>query len=413
MLTYTEVLQQISEITVNKIKTLFSKKITMGIAIFIAAVLVLQGIALLTMTPNGLSLLYPYVLAAKSDKITTGDAGIGEYFSLHKDIEDAGAVVLFIEPDVEDSYKLASDYLGFLSKFTRISSAAVYTMNSRVRSISDAALGGDYNEFAKKCDNQRRSKTFSDQFFLFLEKVYSMNTRLTPDNKISIVGFKGHDDLKDILNEMTNDLFSSAGGLGGEHTAILDSRTPEEYSERLMKHESALRGFLGDKAEKYFGTIDVVMSGNIEETYAVKNLVKYSPAEEGTVFIVAPRYLADKNGFVEKIEENYGKTVVTNTAYYDCITLENKEELPLNDGAFPGIVTGIRIATAEKLADFREYYGKVCNSFDSDKLAERMNVIGDAGERAFFIISGSGPVTFEQDKKESVTQNTVLVAPGQ
>jgi len=42
-----------------------------------------------------------------------------------------------------------------------------------------------------------------------------------------------------------------------------------------------------------------------------------------------------------------------------------------------------------------------------------MDLIGDTGEKTFFIISGSGPVTYNEDlSEETGTVGTVNVAPG-
>lgn len=401
--------------TVTNIKKLFTKNLIRGVAVFVAVILVLLGVAHLFMTPSGLEMLYPYALALRSDSIKTGDAGLGEYFSLHKDVEDAGVIILASELDVDDTYRLASDYLTFLGRFTKVSTAAVYTPYSRVRNISKASEEGNYSSFAKACNNQRVSKALSDQFFLFLEKVYSLNTKLTPDNKISVTGIKGNTDYKGLISSLVTDIFTLTGDIGGTYSEVFNAKSSDEFVELFKKHESSLAEVLGDKFENYYEMLDHVLSGTVEEMYAIKNFERYIPAGEGAVFAVLPRKLCEEDSIlIRKLEELYGKVVLTNTVYYDCTTLENREEKPLNDGTFPGFADGIRIASANKLKGFRDYYEKVSGTFDSESLSDRSGAIGEAGKNTFFIISGSGPVTFSEEKKEQAgTPGTVLVAPGQ
>ncbi|MBQ7827347.1 MAG: hypothetical protein IJ386_03690 [Clostridia bacterium] len=387
-----------------------------GVAVFAAIILVLQGLALLFMTPGGLEVIYPYALAVRSDGIKTGDAGIGEYFSLHKDVEDAGIIIIAADLNVDDTYRLASDYLTFLGRFTKISTAALYTSYHRVRNISNASVAGDYTAFAKACNNQRVSKALSDQFFTFLEKIYSLNSKLTPDNKITVAGVKGNTDYKGMINSLTTDIFTSSGSLDSSFSKILSAKSPEEFVGAFKEAESELAEVLGDKFDGYLEMLDPVLNGTIEELYALKNIIKYAPAGDGAVFALLPRELCgDDSPLIKGLEEHYGKVVVTNTVYYNCTTLDNKDEIPLNDGSnFPTFIEGIRIASSEKLKGFREYFEKVSNSFDSESLESRLDAIGETGEKTFFIISGSGPVTFIEEKKEEAgAPGTVLVAPGQ
>lgn len=397
----------------NKI---FTKKLIRGVAVFAAIILVLQGLALLFMTPGGLEAIYPYALAVKSDGIKTGDAGIGEYFSLHKDVEEAGIIVLAADLNVEDTYRLASDYLTFLGRFTKISTAAVYTPYNRLRNISVASVAGDYSSFAKACSNQRVSKALPDQLFTFLEKIYSLNSKLTPDNKIAVAGVMGSSDYKGVVNLLTADIFTSSGFFDGTFSKILDAKSPEEFVDSFKEAQPELEQVLGDKINQYVEMLDPILNGTLEEAYTLYNIKRYAPAGDGAVFALLPRELCmEDSPLIKGLEEHYGNVVVTNTVYYNCTTLDGKDEVSLNDGnGFPKFIEGIRIASAEKLRGFRKYFEKVSNSFDSESLSERLEVIGETGDKTYFIISGSDAVTFAQEKKEEAgAPGTVLVAPGQ
>jgi len=392
-----------------------SKKFVRSIIVFIIISAVVQLAALAFMTPQGLGAIYPYVLHMRSEEINTGDAGIGEYFSLHSEIEDAGLVILSVDTDVKDSYILAADYLRFLVKFINVSNVALYIQQMRVKSISDAAVAGDYVSFDKACDSQRELKVLCDQIYSFASSVYTMNSRLSPDKKIGMVGIKGHSKLNDIKSSLTADLYIIPGGSTGDHLEVLDAKTNEEYAALFRKHEEKLKEVLGNKFDYHNERCAFVEENAIEENFALRNLARYAPAGEKTVFAVLPEELLGNNSvFVKKAEEIYGKVVVCNTVYYDCVTLDDdKAEASRNDGDYPGFFDGIRIAEAKKLEGFRRYYKKIVNSFSSDELDGRMDLIGDTGEKTFFIISGSGPVTYNEDlSEETGTVGTVNVAPG-
>ena len=92
--------------------------------------------------------------------------------------------------------------------------------------------------------------------------------------------------------------------------------------------------------------------------------------------------------------------------YYNCTTLVEQEEIEVNDGAFPLFVKGVRIAEAGQLKGFRDYYRKISHT-------DTPRIMGDAGVKTFFIVSGSGPVTYKGDTEGNNTAGTVIVAPGQ
>ena len=229
------------------------------------------------------------------------------------------------------------------------------------------------------------------------------------------VGIKGHDDLGDVINYLSADLYTAPGGASGEHLELLSAKTNEEYVRLFKKHEETLKEVLGGKFDIHSERFLSVQENAIEERSALRNLERYAPADKGTVFAVLPDYLCkDGSVFVEMAKEIYGEVLVTDTVYYDCVTLSEKsEETPRNDGSFPGFASGIRIASAKDLEGFREYFADAVNSFDSHKLSDRMKIIGDAGKDTFFIVCGSGPITYNGiEKEETGTVGTVNVAPG-
>ncbi len=396
-----------------KIKNKHTKKLVRGIIIFAAVAMVIQVAALIFATPGGLYGIYPYILYFNSDRIETGDSGIGEYFSMHSEIENAGLIILSVDTEVADSYRLAADYMKFLGRFTNISSVALYTQNIRMSGISEGIINSNYEKYEGAVELQKKAGVLPDQTYTFVNSVYTMNSRLSPDNKFSLVGIKGHDSFQDVLADMTTELYITPGGTSGEHREIIDAKTGEEYVALFKKHEEKLREILGEKFDVYKERCLYVEENAVEENYALNNLKRYAPAGEGTVYAILPERLCKEDSvFLKKAEETYGKVVVTDTVYYDCTTLGDEGEISRNDGDFPAFSDGIMIAPAKELEGFRNYYKKVVNSFSSEKLEDRMKVIGDAGEKTFFIIVGSGPVTHESDKEETKTVGTVNVAPG-
>ena len=269
--------------------------------LFVIITVVVQLAALLFMTPQGLAAVYPYILHMKSEEINTGDANIGEYFSLHNDVENAGLVILSVDTGIKDSYTLAADYLRFLVRFTDVSDVAMYIQQMRLSDISSAVVSGDYVGFEKACDKQRDLKALSDQIYSFAGSVYAINSRLAPDKKISMVGIKGQSGLSDIISTLTADLYIIPGGSNGEHMEILEAKTSEEYVTLFRKHEAKLREILGNKFDNHAERCVYAEENAIEENFALRNLSRYAPAGEGTVFAVLPEHLlGDDSVFVKK-----------------------------------------------------------------------------------------------------------------
>ena len=398
----------------SEIKSKHKKKLIRGIVIFAVCTVALQALALAFVTPGGLAALYPYILSWNAEEITTGDNTVSEYLSMNDDIKDAGLIVLGADINIADSYRLATDFMRYISKFTSVTSVALYTQQVRVVGISDGIISGDYQKYTEAVDAQKKTGALNDQIYSFLNSVYTMNSRLSDDNKFTISGIKGYDKFENIKNDLMTELYLTPGGTNGEHTEMFYAKSGEEYARLFRKHEGVLSEILGSRFEFHKERCSYVEEDAVEENFALNNLARFAPAGEGTVFAIVPEKLcADGSVFLKKAEEIYGKVVAVKTVYYDCKTLGDEGEITRNDGDFPSYASeGIMVASANDLKGFRSYYEKVVNSFSSEKLADRMDVIGDAGKRTFFIIVGSEAVTYKEAEEETKTVGTVNVAPG-
>jgi len=388
------------------------KDLVRGTVVLLLLSIVIQSILLLLFTAEGLGKIYPHFLLAESNEIELGDTNLGEYFKLTDDVKDSDLIILSVDTGVKDSFRLASDYLQFIGKFTDVSSVAMYVKNTRIIGMSNAAVKGDYESFMNARELQRKTNVFSNQIYEFCEKVYSINTMRSPDTKLRMIGIKGYVDLDDIKTLLSADLYTAPGGYSGEHLNILEAETVEEYIEMFELYEDDLRKMLSGRFAYYLELYESIVANTIEEDSAIRYLKRLAPPENGAVFALLPEYLCvEGSPFLEKVEEIYDKVTVTRTVYYDSKTISDGEEMVRNDGPFPDDKIGIRILMKNKLVSFRDYFEKVTNYFSSESLEERTKVIGEAGRRTFFIISGSDAVEYGE-KTDDEEKNSPQVAPG-
>lgn len=389
----------------------YSKKLIRGAVLFTAIALLLQCIAVFFMTPTGVAGLFPYILLARSETVNTADASLGEYFPLHKDAEEAGLIVLSVDTNVAASYRLASDYLEFLGKFTDISAVALYTQNMKVSAMSSAAEAGDYEKFSAVCDNERKLGVLPNQLIDLAGKVYTLNSRLSPDKKLKMCGIKGSMSLSDLINSLSADLIMVPGGFSGEHTEVMDARTEAEYAALFEKHGERLRELLGNSYDYHAQRSVFAAAGTLEASTAALNLEKYAPAGEGAVFALMPEYLCKEDSpFLEAAREIYGSVLVTRVFYSDCESFEDGKPVLRDSSGIPKIFDGIRIAAADRLDGFGKYRAMTGGdgSIGKDDVAREM--ISAAGKETFFIIGGSEAVDFGAEEEAEKT-GTVTASP--
>lgn len=389
-----------------------SKKLIRGAVLFIVIAVLLQCVAVFFMTPAGVERLFPYILLARSERINTADASLGEYFPLHKDAEEAGLIILSVDTNVAASYRLASDYLEFLGKFTDISAVALYAQNAKIGTMSAAAESGDYERFSAVCDNERSIGVLPNQLIDFAGKVYTLNSRLSPDKKLKMCGIKGSISLKDVINSLSSDLFTTPGGFSGEHTEVMDAETETEYAALFAKHEERLRELLGDRFDYHAERCAFAAAGTLEESTAAVNLQKYAPAGEGAVFALLPEYLCEEGSpFLETVSKIYGSVLVTRVFYSNCESIEDGETVLRDVPGFPRIFSGIRIAAADRLVGFEKYYALTVGAESEERLDDVGDMLNAAGTETFFIIGGSEAVDFGAEEEAEKT-GTVTASPG-
>lgn len=391
-----------------------SSKQIRGVVIFIIIALFIQLLAVLFLTTSGLGVMYPYLLYMNSKKISIGDNNISEYFPMSDDISDSDMIILSVDTGVADSYRLAGDYLQYISKITEISSVAVYLENMRISGISNAAVSGIYSDFSEACNRQREQEIVPNQLLTFMEKIYSLNLNRPSDAKTSIIGIKGNTSFKGVISSLTGDLYTSPGGYTGEHLEVLDAKTEDEYIRLFKKHKDAIKEVLGSKFERHLEYYEYIVNGTLKESISIKNLLRLAPSENGAVYAVLPEeFCTEDSPFLKMARENYNKVTVTRTVYYNSKSLADKDSEPVvkSEGFFPGKSNEFRIMYDNSLTWFRRYFAKVSNNFMSEKLSSRMDFIGETGENTYFIICSSKSVTFGNEEKNKNTAE-VVVAPG-
>ncbi len=365
-------------------KKLFDNKILRGIAVFAAAVIVLQTAALLLFSTGGVRTLYPVALTLASDKINTEDSLVGEYHKIQDEIEKASLIVLSVDPGVDDSYVLASDLFEFVRRYVKISNVAVYYTSAAMANVSEKLEKGDRHSVRSIIDTLDNYTYIPTRFMSFLGVLCDVENKTAPDAKFGLVGVSGMSSYSAFLSSFTSELILSGIPMNDEITPLLNPASEEEFIAAFRTASDTLSVSLGDKFAKYSAMVDALEKGELAGYTAADNLSHLAPAGNGTVFAVLPREAAQNGTFEEYTRETYGDVLILDTVYSGCRSYDGKTVTSVNDVSLPLVPAGIRIAPAGSLEAFRKYTDGVTHGGDATA-----KLIGDAGEKTFFVINKS------------------------
>lgn len=159
------------------------------IFVFLLAVVVVQGLALLFMTPRGLEKLYPIPLRIAAEKFKPENNTYAVYYNTRVEISDADLIVVGIDAAVAESYDLLGHFSRFLKQYNNLSDVLL-----DFDRVSERIAAGIMNEtseskFYAKLETLQRSSGLSEDYCDYLSELFVINTTMAPTRKFKIESY--------------------------------------------------------------------------------------------------------------------------------------------------------------------------------------------------------------------------------
>lgn len=227
-----------------------------GICVFLAAVLLIQGLALLLLTPGGLERIHPFLVRIHAEKFDPSTNTYAVYYDTRTEIAAADLIVVGIDGNIAESYDLLGHFTRFAKQYNNFSSVMM-DLTSSQRMLSNSLLGqSEESRFDRRLEAMRENTGMTEDFTGFFTELFIINRTMTAERKFDILSFS-----EKIVNagtspeDMTGAQWAEAvasvcGDVTRSAVCVVDSRLLEQNS----GFRETLTEALGEKNTVYVQT---------------------------------------------------------------------------------------------------------------------------------------------------------------
>lgn len=176
---------------------------------FAAAAVLLQGLALLFLTPGGVEAMYPFSVRLHSEKIDPDSNTYAVYYNTRVEVADADLVVMGIDSAVAESYDLLGHFTRFLKQYNNFSH--VFLDFDRVSKKLASGIINETRErtFYSKLSALQNQIGLSSDYCDYLAELFVVNTTMAPARKFDLDSYSAGTDAAEMTRaEQVADVFA-------------------------------------------------------------------------------------------------------------------------------------------------------------------------------------------------------------
>ena len=168
-----------------------------GICVFLAAAVLLQGLALLLLTPAGLEKIHPFFVRVHAEKFDPSTNTYAVYYDTRTEIAAADLVVIGMDGAVAESYDILGHFTRFVKQYNNFS-AVMMNLTSSQRMLSNSLLSQTVEDrFERRVEALHENAGTTVDFTDYFTELFIINRTMTGERKFDILSYS-----ELILNEI-------------------------------------------------------------------------------------------------------------------------------------------------------------------------------------------------------------------
>lgn len=160
-----------------------------GICVFLAAVVLVQGLALLLLTSGGLEKIHPFLVRTHAEKFDPSTNTYVVYYDTRAEIAAADMIVVGIDPNVSESYELLGHFTRFAKQYNNFSTVMM-DLTSSQRMLSNSLLTqSEETRFERRLEAMRENAEMTEDFNDYFTELFIINRTMTEERKFDILSY--------------------------------------------------------------------------------------------------------------------------------------------------------------------------------------------------------------------------------
>ncbi len=163
---------------------------------FVAAILIVQALALLFLTPQGLELLFPPVARVHAEKFEPESNTYAVYYDTRVEISNADLVVIGLDFGIAESYDLLGHFTRFVKQYNNYSAVLLDLKYSQQRLAQNLLSQTEEEAFMKRISWLTERTGLPTEFCDYLSEIFLINRTVTPIRRVDVLTYAtpGEDD---------------------------------------------------------------------------------------------------------------------------------------------------------------------------------------------------------------------------
>lgn len=168
---------------------------------FAAAVILIQSLAVLFLTPRGLELIYPICVRVAAEKIKPDSNTYAVYYDMRSTAAEADVIVVGIDKNVDKTYDMLGHFTRFVKQYNNISDVILDLNDTQATLVDFLFLQSDevkFNAFISRLEN---GTGMSKACCGYLSELFFVNSTMSPQKKFSVISYN-ESNIPDVFGEI-------------------------------------------------------------------------------------------------------------------------------------------------------------------------------------------------------------------
>lgn len=204
---------------------------------FLLVVVLLQGLALLFLTPEGLEIIYQIPLRIQAERFKPENNTYVVYYDTRVDIAEADLVVVGADGNIAESYDILGHFTRFLKQFNNLSAVMLDFDQTEETIVTEMMDETSEAQFSESLDNIRENSDIPQDYCDYLSELVVVNKTMPPVRKFDLVSYSSDADSTATLAERIAETYTST-----ERSAlcVVDAKELSQESELTDELDSLL-----------------------------------------------------------------------------------------------------------------------------------------------------------------------------
>lgn len=159
------------------------------IAGFAAAVLIVQTVALLFLTPRGTELLFPPVARVNAEKFSPGGNTYAVYYDIRAEVAGADLIVVGIDHGIAESYDLLGHFTRFAKQYNNFSSVIMNMSISQQKVVENIFKQSEEKDYQRRITVLRERTGMSSDYCDYISELFIINRTMTAVRKFGVLSY--------------------------------------------------------------------------------------------------------------------------------------------------------------------------------------------------------------------------------